>query len=139
MDWLPALFDGWGSLGRIVLVGVPLYLLMLLMLQGFGKHALAKSNAYGLVVTVSLGSAMASAVLTKNVSRAEVLAAVRKHGIGCAEPVAAMVLEEDGTFSVIPDTGPQPSALAHVHDVEQHDVSPRELLERVDGDPLPHA
>jgi uncharacterized membrane protein YcaP (DUF421 family) len=155
-----------------VLVGVPLYFLLLLMLRWFGKHALAKSNAYGLVVTVSLGSAVASAVLTKEVSLAdavvaiglllalqyalevvgsrrawasrflshdpallvkdgrllhdsmrrervaepEVLAAIRKHGIGCVEQVGAVVLEEDGTFSVIPDLGPAPTALANVHD-----------------------
>lgn len=177
MQSLQFFFSGWPSLARVVLVGVPLYFLLLLMLRWFGKHALAKSNAYGLVVTVSLGSAMASAVLTKEVSladavlaiglllalqyalelagsrwarsnrflnqspalllkngrmvhetlrrervsEAEVLAAIRKHGIGCIAQVGAVVLEEDGSFSVIPDLGPAPTALSnvHVHDGRQ--------------------
>lgn len=139
-----------------------------------GKHALAKTNAYGLVVTVALGSALASAVLTKQVSladgvvaiglllglqyllstmisnwgtasrvltqrptllvrdgrllhetlqrervtKAEVLAAVRKQGHDSIERMGAVVLETDGSFSVIATLGPSPTAL---DDVDVHD------------------
>ena len=71
MDLAPVFFSGWPSLLRILLVGVPTYLLVLAMLHFGGKHALAKTNAYGLVVTVALGSALASAVLTRQVSLAD--------------------------------------------------------------------
>jgi uncharacterized membrane protein YcaP (DUF421 family) len=170
MDFAAMLFSGWSSLVRVVIVGVPVYVLLLFLLRIAGKHSLAKTNAYGLVVTVSLGSALASAVLTKQVSLAdgvlamalllglqyllsytisrsesagrlltqepsflvrdgkilhhalrrervsesEVLAALRKRGLGCVEEVAAVVLEADGSFSVIPSVGSSASALANV-------------------------
>lgn len=52
-------------------MGAPAYLLLLVLLHFFVKHSLAKTNAYGLVVTVALGSALASAVLTKQVTPAD--------------------------------------------------------------------
>lgn len=71
MDLSQFLFAGWESLLRALVVGVPLYLLLIVMLRTSGKHSLAKNNAYGLVVTVSLGSALASGVLTKQVTLAD--------------------------------------------------------------------
>lgn len=62
------LFSSWSSIARVFVVGAPIYLALLLILQVVGKHALAKSNAYGLVITTALGSTLASAVLTKQVT-----------------------------------------------------------------------
>lgn len=71
MDLSRMLFGGWASLARIVLVGIPVYAILLALLHLGGKHSLAKSNAYGLVITVSLGSALASAVLSRGVTLAD--------------------------------------------------------------------
>ena len=76
MDISSFFFSGWLSLARILLVGAPAYLLLLALLHLAGKHSLAKTNAYGLVVTVALGSALASAVLTKQVTLADGVVAI---------------------------------------------------------------
>lgn len=170
MDISSFFFSGWPSLARILLVGTPAYLLLLALLHLAGKHSLAKTNAYGLVVTVALGSALASAVLTKQVTLAdgvvaialllglqyllstlvsrwswahgfltqkpvllvrdgrllddairrervtesEILAALRQNGIASIEGIGAVILEADGSFSVIRTVGPSPSALKDV-------------------------
>ena len=127
------------------------------MLRVSGKRTLAKINAFDLVVTVAIGSTLATIVLSKSVAlaegllalalligmqfaiswsstrmpwlrrivtgeprlllrdgamlddalrdarvtREEVRAAVRSAGIGALGEVAAVVLETDGSFSVI--------------------------------------
>lgn len=172
MDVAHIFFGGWQSLARIVMVAVPIYTVLLLMLQLMGKHSLARTSAYGFVITVALGSALASAVMTKSVTLAdgavgigvllglqyvlstvvsrwrwaeravteeatllvrdgrmlhkalrrqrvtdaEVLAAVRKQGIDALEKVGAVVLETDGSFSVIVHVGDNPTALGDVRD-----------------------
>ena len=179
MDWTRSVFAGWDSIARIITVGVPIYFVLLFLVRVAGKYSLSKTEAYGLIVTVALGSALASAVLTREVtlvdgifaiaillglqyslswsiiqfpwaarwftgtprllfynghfqrdamynervSEAEITAAVRQHGIACLDDVGAVVLETDGSFSVIRDLGPSPTAL--------HDVSglPRGLPE----------
>lgn len=68
MEIASFLFSSWRSIARILIVGAPIYIALLLILQVVGKHALAKSNAYGLVITTALGSTLASAVLTKQVT-----------------------------------------------------------------------
>jgi uncharacterized membrane protein YcaP (DUF421 family) len=170
MDLASMFFAGWHPLVRILVVGVPTYLLVLAMLHFGGKHSLAKTNAYGLVVTVALGSALASAVLTEQVTLAdgvfaiglllglqyllstiisrwqgtgrfliqrptllvrhgrllhealrrervtesEVLAAIRKHGQCTLENIGAVVLETDGSFSVLDTLDEHPTALKDV-------------------------
>jgi uncharacterized membrane protein YcaP (DUF421 family) len=163
-------FSDWHSVARILVVAPLLYAVLILMLRKLGKHSLAKSNAYGLIVTVAIGSAIASAILTKNVSlldgflcmalllgleytlatissrsrkgqdvlqqqptlllyngrilrealrdqrvtEAEILAAVRQGGMATVETVGAVVLESDGSFSVIPQLEGSCSALSDV-------------------------
>lgn len=152
------LFDGWAGLGRTLVVGVLAYAALVLLLRISGKRTLAKMNAFDLVVTVALGSTLATVLLSKDVALAEgvlafgvliglqyalawlsvrsgrfqaliksepalllhrgrllreamrrervseeeVHAAVRADGIAGLEQVEAVVLETDGTFSVIP-------------------------------------
>lgn len=68
-------FDGWFDLLRIVVVGVLGYAGLIIMLRVTGKRTLSKMNAFDLVVTVSLGSTLASAVLSADVSLSEALLA----------------------------------------------------------------
>jgi uncharacterized membrane protein YcaP (DUF421 family) len=151
-------FDSWSSVLRILLVGAATYVTLVALLRFGGKRVLAKLNAFDLVVTVALGSMLASAVLSKDVrfvdaltglalligaqwlvarltswlpggrmfvnaeptllvrdgqvletalgrarlTRGEVLQAVRSSGQGGLDGVAAVVLEPDGTLSVVP-------------------------------------
>lgn len=65
------LFQGWSGLGRVALVGVAAYVALVLMLRVSGKRSLAKLNAFDLVVTVALGSVLATTLLSKTVALAE--------------------------------------------------------------------
>ncbi|QVL43809.1 MAG: DUF421 domain-containing protein [Alcanivorax sp.] len=150
-------FNGWSVLGRTLLIGMLAYVSLVFMLRVSGKRTLAKMNAFDLVVTVAIGSTLATIVLSKSVAlaegllalalligmqfaiswsstrmpwlrrvvtgeprlllrdgtmldealrdarvtREEVRAAVRSSGIGALGDVAAVVLETDGSFSVI--------------------------------------
>ena len=68
-------FNDWTSLLRIVAVGVPAYIALVLLLRIGGKRTLSKFNAFDLVVTVSFGSTLASALLSSDISLSEVVAA----------------------------------------------------------------
>ena len=151
-------FDTWSDLLRVLLVGPAAYATLIVLLRLSGKRTLAKLNAFDLVVTVALGSTMATIFLSTDVSwseglvalavlaslqflvatytarvpsgrflvtagpttllrdgellaavvrqqrltEAEVLQAIRSSGAGDVASVAAVVLESDGTLSVIP-------------------------------------
>ncbi|MBV1691436.1 DUF421 domain-containing protein [Novosphingobium sp. G106] len=151
------LFDTWQGLLRIVVMSAMSYPALILILRLTGKRTLAKMNAFDLVVTVGLGSTLATVILSKDVAlvegvltfalltllqlavalsarryvlisrlvksnprilfcdgqfiehalrdervvRGEIEAAVRGAGIGDLAAVAAVVLETDGSFSVI--------------------------------------
>ena len=151
------LFDDWIGLLRVLVLGTCAYLALVTVLRVSGKRTLAKMNALDLVVTVALGSTLATVLLSKDVMLAEgvlafvllvalqyaiawlsvrfrpveklakssprallldgsmleaamkaervtdgeVLAAIRSAGLGDPALVAAVVLETDGTFSVI--------------------------------------
>ncbi len=64
-------FDSWGDLGRVVAVGAAAYVVLVLVLRISGKRTLAKLNAFDLVVTVALGSTLATILLSSDVSWAE--------------------------------------------------------------------
>lgn len=157
MDANPWLFSGWAGLGRTALVGVLAYGALLTLLRVSGKRTLSKMNAFDLVVTVALGSTLASILTSQSVALAEglvafavliglqfvvawassrsaelsrivksepallvyrgellvdalrrervapdeVLAALRRHGAPALDAVEGVVLETDGSFSVI--------------------------------------
>ncbi|MHA6720328.1 DUF421 domain-containing protein [Sphingomonas sp. RS6] len=150
-------FDSLHDLARVLLVGSIAYAALVAMLGLSGKRTLAKMNAFDLVVTVSLGSTLATVLLSKDVALTEgvlafallallqflvawsslrfplvkslakstprllledgrlideairrervtpeeVRAAIRGAGLGEVDSVAAVVLETDGSFSVI--------------------------------------
>ena len=64
-------FDSWGDLVRRVLVGITAYASLVLVLRGSGKRTLAQLNAFDLVVTVALGSVLATILLSPDVSWSE--------------------------------------------------------------------
>lgn len=150
-------FDNWVGLFRTVVVGICAYAALLLLVRISGKRTLSKMNAFDLIVTVALGSTLATILLSKDtalaegvmalallillqfvitwlsvrsktvsrmvkaeprllfhrgeflqgamkverVNREELLQAMRSHGISHLEQVEAVVLETDGTFSIV--------------------------------------
>ena len=64
-------FAGWSGLLRVVLVGALAYVGLVLLLRVSGKRTLSKMNAFDLVVTVALGSTLATVILSKDVALAE--------------------------------------------------------------------
>ena len=65
------LFDSWSSLVRIVVVGTLAYAALVLLLRISGKRTLSKMNAFDLVVTVALGSTLATILVSKDLALAE--------------------------------------------------------------------
>ncbi|MBA3613122.1 MAG: DUF421 domain-containing protein [Nitrospirales bacterium] len=150
-------FDNWQALGRTGLISVLAYVSLIALLRLFGKRTLSKMNAFDFVVTVALGSILATILLNKDVTLAqgvlalalligmqfivtwtslrirwvrklatgeptlllyqgrflsdalrwtrvtedEVRAAVRGAGMATLGEVKAVVLETDGSFSVV--------------------------------------
>lgn len=68
------LFEGWGGVLRVLIVGTLAYAGLVLVLRVTGKRTLSKMNAFDLVVTVALGSSLASTMLSKSTPLAEGLA-----------------------------------------------------------------
>jgi uncharacterized membrane protein YcaP (DUF421 family) len=64
-------FDSWTGLGRVLAVGTLAYISLVLLLRISGKRTLTKLNAFDLVVTVALGSTLATVLLSKSVALAE--------------------------------------------------------------------
>lgn len=151
-------FDSWDALLRTALMAVLAYVSLIVLLRISGRRTLSKMNAFDLVVTVALGSTLATVILSKNTTLAqgilafalligmqylvtwssvraywirqlvtgepalllyqggflraamkkarvtedEVRAAIRASGEADVAAVAAVVLETDGSFSVVP-------------------------------------
>ena len=60
-------FDGWASLGRTLAIGVLAYAGLVVFLRVSGKRTLSKMNAFDFVVTVALGSTLATVLLNRSV------------------------------------------------------------------------
>lgn len=152
-------FDRWSDLLRVTVIGAASYATLIVLLRLSGKRTLAKLNAFDLIVTVALGSVLATSAVSRDVSyvecltalallivaqlvvtalsvrsslvrrsvrsspallvvegrllddqldqqrvtRSEVMQAIRGAGQGGLDAIAAVVLETDGTLSVVPD------------------------------------
>lgn len=64
-------FGGWDNLLRTLVVGVLAYITLVVFLRISGKRTLSKMNAFDLVVTVALGSTLATVLLARDVALAE--------------------------------------------------------------------
>lgn len=176
------LFDGFESLARTLVIGVLAYAALVVMLRISGRRTLSKMNSFDLVVTIALGSTLATALLNKGISFAEGLvafglliglqflmtwtcvrlqwvqriitgdpimlfyqgnylpqslrkarvteneirAAVRSSGMARLEDVGAVILETDGSFSVIQKPlDPDSTCLGGVKSPDLEDLTPR--------------
>lgn len=70
------LLDSWMQVGRVLAIGALAYATLLVLLRVSGKRTLAKLNAFDLVVTVALGSTLATILLSSDVSLSEGVAAL---------------------------------------------------------------
>jgi len=64
-------FDSWSDLVPVVLVGGSAYALLVLVVRLSGKRALSQLNAFDFIVTVALGSILATTLLNADVSLVE--------------------------------------------------------------------
>ena len=150
-------FENWSEMWRIFVSAFVAYLVLIAVLRISGKRTLSKWNAFDFIVTIALGSILASVIVSKSsrileglfaaslliifqfiitqfstkfdwletlvkakptllyyrneylkdamkkqrVVKSEILAAMRTSSIGSVEDVEAVVLETDGSFSVI--------------------------------------
>lgn len=164
------MFESLSGLARVAMVSILAYAALILVLRLAGKRSLAKLNAFDFVVTVALGSTLATVLLTKDVAlsegllafamlaglqwtvsrlsvawpmfrravrneptllcengqlrtqamkaervtRSEMEAAIRNAGIGRLEDVGVVVLETDGSMSVIRRGEQVPDLLSNV-------------------------
>jgi uncharacterized membrane protein YcaP (DUF421 family) len=149
--------NDWFGLVRVFVVGCLAYVILIVWLRITGKRALSKWNAFDFVVTIALGSTLASVIISRDVpllegaaalgllvglqfaitwlsvripalrklikaeptllldngkfldevmlrervSESEVRMAIRSKGAAAIEEIEAVVLETDGSFSVI--------------------------------------
>ena len=68
-------FDGWSGITRTLLVGILAYVVLVFMLRISGKRTLSKMNAFDFIVTVALGSTLATLLLDDSISLSEGAAA----------------------------------------------------------------
>lgn len=69
-------FDSWSDIGRVFAVGVLAYAALILLLRISGKRTLSKMNAFDFVITIAIGSTLATILLSREVSLAEGVAAL---------------------------------------------------------------
>ena len=68
-------FDTWSDVVRTVLVGAAAYGSLVVVLRVSGKRTLSQLNAFDFIVTVALGSTLATILLSSDVAWAEGVAA----------------------------------------------------------------
>ena len=71
-----AIFNGWDGVLRILLIAPAAYVALILILRMSGKRTLAKLNAFDFVVTIAIGSTLASVITSSTLSLVDGLAAL---------------------------------------------------------------
>jgi uncharacterized membrane protein YcaP (DUF421 family) len=69
-------FESWFSILRILVVGTSAYVALVAFIRLFGKRTLSKMNAFDFVVTVALGSTLATVIMSKDIKLLEGLTAL---------------------------------------------------------------
>jgi uncharacterized membrane protein YcaP (DUF421 family) len=67
----PLLFDSATGLLRVAIMSTLAYVALIVLLRLSGKRTLTKMNAFDLVVTIALGSTLATVILSPDVALAE--------------------------------------------------------------------
>lgn len=75
MNW-SFVYDGTAGILQTIVSAVAAYVVLVFLLRISGKRTLADMNAFDFIVTVALGSILATTILSSSVSLAEGLAAV---------------------------------------------------------------
>lgn len=163
-------FNSWEAALRPLIMGLLAYSALILLLRVSGKRTLSKMNAFDLIVTVALGSTLATTILNKNIAliegvaaflilivlqylvawlsirsrkfkeliksepqllfyrgnylkeriveervlEVEILQAARSNGVNSMDQVEAVVLETDGSISIIKKSDSETNTLANV-------------------------
>ncbi len=68
-------FHSWSDIGRVVIVSCVIFFVIVAILRVVGQIALAKMSGYDIVFTVTLGSLVATVVLTRTLTVSEAIAA----------------------------------------------------------------
>ena len=68
MDVSSWFFDSWSSVLKTIVVGLAAYVTLIAMLRVSGKRTLSKMNMFDWVVTVAMGSVMASTLVSDGVT-----------------------------------------------------------------------
>jgi uncharacterized membrane protein YcaP (DUF421 family) len=64
-------FESWESIIRTLVITIMAYVLLVFLLRTSGKRTLSKMNAFDLIVTIALGSTLATVALNKSVPLAD--------------------------------------------------------------------
>jgi uncharacterized membrane protein YcaP (DUF421 family) len=64
-------FESWDSIIRSFVITILAYIILIFMLRVSGKRTLSKMNAFDFVITIALGSCMATVALNKSVPLAD--------------------------------------------------------------------
>lgn len=71
-----AIFNGWSGVARIVLIAPAAYIALVLILRISGKRTLSKLNAFDFIVTIAIGSTLASVITTRSLALVDGLTAL---------------------------------------------------------------
>ena len=69
-------FHSWARIGHVMLASVIVFLIIVALLRVAGQQALAKMSGFDVVFTVTLGSIIATIVITRDIAIAEGIAAL---------------------------------------------------------------
>ncbi|GAB2602005.1 DUF421 domain-containing protein [Pseudactinotalea suaedae] len=83
-------FDSWSDITRVLVVGIASYGALILLIRVSGKRTLAQLSAFDFVVTVALGSTLATILLSGDVAYVE----------GVLALVALLVLQAAVAFTI---------------------------------------
>lgn len=64
-------FNDWDSIVRVIVLGTLGYVALIVLLRVSGKRTLSKMNAFDFIITITLGSAFASLMVSKTVTLAD--------------------------------------------------------------------
>lgn len=70
------LFDGWSGVVRVLVIAPAAYAALVLTLRLSGKRTLSKLNAFDFVITIAIGSTLASVITSKSLALVEGLTAL---------------------------------------------------------------
>lgn len=70
------IFNGWGAILRMLAIAPAAYVAVVLIWRVSGKRTLSKLNAFDFIVTISIGSPLASVITTQSLALAEGIVAL---------------------------------------------------------------